>query len=430
MKLITKAEKVKNTEKGKKMKAKDLGGSNKEYEVLSGQEITVSHIGSLLLYTNKTKIQYLYKKEGCRLKKEDEDNYKNIIPRNKQIWNWCRLFREAVTFYGYIPTQKMKNNTFYHGLSVPLLFAQFAPSFQLPLSTTFDISVANRFGNGTGIILVLAPMKSCLDKCLDVSWMSDYAEERERVFCKALGSLIVYDIRKCGKSCLTSNVSYLCALSLFDRLTKGEYFVKITTKQDFENAQKTLVELITTFMVKNKHKKEKNYFQKLFHFFVITKGKEKIMFVKSEYDVLEKDVKNLLFKNEQTMIASEFMNSLGEINNISFIKEFIWTLKDGNLKRFKNLNTDANIWSPDFELSKGIKFKFNPNWPEKIQKIFTFNKQIFDNLFWSLFWGVPIWTTYEVLSFWFYASGLVPFVQFSEAPIYFFIILLIKLHFH
>ena len=35
--------------------------------------------------------------------------------------------------------------------------------------------------------------------------------------------------------------------------------------------------------------------------------------------------------------------------------------------------------------SQGIKFKFNPNWPEKIQKIFTFNKQIFDNLFWSYF---------------------------------------------
>ena len=59
--------------------------------------------------------------------------------------------------------------------------------------------------------------------------------------------------------------------------------------------------------------------------------------------------------------------------------------------------------------SQGIKFKFNPNWPEKIQKLFTFNKQIFDNLFWSLFWGVPIWTAYEVLSLWFYASGKIPF---------------------
>jgi len=51
--------------------------------------------------------------------------------------------------------------------------------------------------------------------------------------------------------------------------------------------------------------------------------------------------------------------------------------------------------------TQGIKFKFNPDWPEKIQKLFTFNKQIFDNLFWSLFWGVPIWTAYEVISLWF-----------------------------
>ena len=79
--------------------------------------------------------------------------------------------------------------------------------------------------------------------------------------------------------------------------------------------------------------------------------------------------------------------------------------------------------------SQGIKFKFNPKWPEKIQKLFTFNKQIFDNLFWSLFWGVPIWTAYEVLSLWFYASGKIPFIEFNKSPIYcFLILLLIRFH--
>ena len=39
--------------------------------------------------------------------------------------------------------------------------------------------------------------------------------------------------------------------------------------------------------------------------------------------------------------------------------------------------------------TQGINFKFNPKWPEKISNIFTFKKQIFDNLFWSLF-RVPI----------------------------------------
>ena len=77
---------------------------------------------------------------------------------------------------------------------------------------------------------------------------------------------------------------------------------------------------------------------------------------------------------------------------------------------------------------QGIKFKFNPMWPEKKQKLFTFNRQILDNLFWSLCWGVPIWTAYEVLSFWFYASGYIPLLNFSENPIYFiFLILLIPL---
>lgn len=75
--------------------------------------------------------------------------------------------------------------------------------------------------------------------------------------------------------------------------------------------------------------------------------------------------------------------------------------------------------------TQGISFKFNPSWPEKKQTIFTFNKQIFDNLFWSLFWGVPVWTFYEVLSFWFYASTIIPYITFSHSPMYFIIILLI-----
>ena len=49
--------------------------------------------------------------------------------------------------------------------------------------------------------------------------------------------------------------------------------------------------------------------------------------------------------------------------------------------------------------SQGIKFKFNPNWPEKIQKIFTFNKQIFDNLFYLTFSRVEITSQANALFF-------------------------------
>ena len=74
---------------------------------------------------------------------------------------------------------------------------------------------------------------------------------------------------------------------------------------------------------------------------------------------------------------------------------------------------------------QGIKFKFNPKWPTKKQQIFTFNKQIFDNLFWSLCFGVPIWTLYEVLSLWFFASGKLEILNFNNSPFYFIFIMML-----
>ena len=74
---------------------------------------------------------------------------------------------------------------------------------------------------------------------------------------------------------------------------------------------------------------------------------------------------------------------------------------------------------------QGIRFKFNPNWPEQKQKIFTFKKQSFDNFFWSLGFGVPIWTLYEVISFWLFASGKIGIVTPSSSPLYFILIILL-----
>ena len=74
---------------------------------------------------------------------------------------------------------------------------------------------------------------------------------------------------------------------------------------------------------------------------------------------------------------------------------------------------------------QGIKFKFNPKWPDQKKKIFTFNKQNLDNIFWSIGFGVPIWTLFEVLSFWLFASGKITMISFSSSPVYFIILMLL-----
>ncbi|MFT5506527.1 MAG: lathosterol oxidase [Gammaproteobacteria bacterium] len=50
------------------------------------------------------------------------------------------------------------------------------------------------------------------------------------------------------------------------------------------------------------------------------------------------------------------------------------------------------------------------------KKLFLWNDQVKDNMFWSIASGVTIWTGYEAISYWVYASGQLPI---NENPWYF-----------
>lgn len=66
---------------------------------------------------------------------------------------------------------------------------------------------------------------------------------------------------------------------------------------------------------------------------------------------------------------------------------------------------------------QGTAFKYNKNWPKENASVFLFNNQTADNMFWTLVSGVPIWTAYEVLLLWAYASGHITLISFSAHPI-------------
>ncbi len=52
-------------------------------------------------------------------------------------------------------------------------------------------------------------------------------------------------------------------------------------------------------------------------------------------------------------------------------------------------------------------------------KKYTFNDQVWDNMFWTLASGVTIWTAYEVLLLNLYATGYMPQMQWGQNPIWF-----------
>ena len=58
-------------------------------------------------------------------------------------------------------------------------------------------------------------------------------------------------------------------------------------------------------------------------------------------------------------------------------------------------------------------------------KVFAFNNQLADNIFWCLASGVPIWTAYEVVTLWAFANGYVPFVELRTDPVWFVVFMLL-----
>ncbi len=55
----------------------------------------------------------------------------------------------------------------------------------------------------------------------------------------------------------------------------------------------------------------------------------------------------------------------------------------------------------------------------KSSRLFTFNSQILDNMFWSLASGVSVWTAYEVLMMWAFANGYLSYLSWAENPVWF-----------
>jgi sterol desaturase/sphingolipid hydroxylase (fatty acid hydroxylase superfamily) len=77
-----------------------------------------------------------------------------------------------------------------------------------------------------------------------------------------------------------------------------------------------------------------------------------------------------------------------------------------------------HLWLYVFR-KQGTEFKYNRKWPDENSKRFTFNNQTYDNMFWTLASGVPIWTCYEMLLLWAYSNGYATIISPVENPVAF-----------
>jgi len=75
--------------------------------------------------------------------------------------------------------------------------------------------------------------------------------------------------------------------------------------------------------------------------------------------------------------------------------------------------------------TQGEALKFDSSELEKPGMNYTFNRQLFDNVFWTLVSGVFFWTAFEVLMFWGMANGYVPMLLWANNPILFMVLIVL-----
>ncbi len=69
--------------------------------------------------------------------------------------------------------------------------------------------------------------------------------------------------------------------------------------------------------------------------------------------------------------------------------------------------------------AQGTRYMLNRREPLATNRRFLFGSQVRENMFWTAFSGVGIWTAYEVVTLWAFANGYIPMLDWEQHPIYF-----------
>ena len=194
-------------------RAKDIGIANNICGIPAGSLMKVDHMLSLKLYTDHTEVQREFKRH-CRKLYRDEP-LQSVITRNKSIALWCRHLKECIMFLGQTMSE---NERVYCGLKGHMTVQSFQQRFECPLSTTMSRSVAQVFAEGEGGIILTLQRANAKTRCLDVSSLSCFPHEQEKLFMGSTLKIINISIQR------HSFEKYVRALTMFERIING-YFI-------------------------------------------------------------------------------------------------------------------------------------------------------------------------------------------------------------
>eukprot|EP01083_Nonionella_stella_P073086 197384_1 len=295
--------------------------SNEIYGIRVGDRIQIEHILVVFLYTSNTSLCKKFR-ESYR-SSEYDDNNQNIRSYHINNFYWMgRFIYTAIQFFGQKPKS---DDRFYHGLRKQFLFTEFSTIFEPPTSTTKDKHIAQtNFAGEGGIVLTLGPkFKNELNnsKYLDVSAISNYGKEQERLFA-GMTVLAVIDIQYQNGREMHKTGKHAKVFLYFERIVEQTIHNKSYYNYDLvspKEQEKYLLPLIEHQMQRNRYgdkvdDRKQEYLFALFEHFCDSKQEYiNLTCINDEMQHMHPSIKHIFFKQNKA-------------NNVK------WEINDGNLK--------------------------------------------------------------------------------------------------
>eukprot|EP01084_Bolivina_argentea_P076529 138709_1 len=165
------------------------------YGIKNGSPLTVLNLFAIILYCDESDLSTAF--SGTFRRNDPFENLESVKNRNREFWNWSKLIRETVQYYGTLgydihrandwnKKRDRERGPFFCGLSSEMVFPEFYIRLCAPTSTSKQIAIATRFAGERGTLIELNTTGyewSYLLRFFDCSWISNYTEEDERLFC-------------------------------------------------------------------------------------------------------------------------------------------------------------------------------------------------------------------------------------------------------
>ena len=382
MSIIQKSNRLYQTNMAKNIETNNDYFHQKWQDITNGSLISESHLISLILYCDCSDLCTNF--SSTFRQKHVFESIESVIRRNSKYYHFSKLLIEAVTCFGINGSGfencgfEYEKGPFFCGISCVINIPSFAISLKGPCSTSKCIEVAINFAKRNGIILQLENDGVGRNQSFfDVSWISTYPEENERLWVSGDDG---WGLRLQSIRIIKNNLNYqefIHAFYIFDAMISLGSLDQLTSDTKIKQIDIEIIQTLINYKLNDIHTDDNDI---------------------NNIDQYMLDSFNLFcLKKKMIMIGMESLNKY--FNGLSYL------LIDK--KNLINFGINDNKWSNDNDNKNNISLNI-------LKSDIIFNAKLFPNLE-----KIIICTTYANSTY----TGAPWFLSQSDYPCYRFSIL-------